>query len=95
MPSTSPRRIAGPEDLTRRMVGRLAAQVLRGALRTGAIVGIGDGASVGAVADALEETATPVAATVVPAVRRLLDDRPGARAVSGGSPTRSAARPAA
>ena len=28
--------IAGPEDLTRRMVGRLAAEVLRGALRTGA-----------------------------------------------------------
>ena len=28
--------IAGPEDLTRRMVGRLAAEVLRGTLRTGA-----------------------------------------------------------
>ena len=27
--------IAGPEDLTRRMVGRLAAEVLRGALRAG------------------------------------------------------------
>ena len=58
--------IAGPEDLTRRMVGRLAAQVLRAVIRDGAIVGIGDGATVSAVADALEEAATPVAATVVP-----------------------------
>ena len=58
--------IAGPEDLTRRMVGRLAAEVLRGSLRAGATVGIGDGASVSAVAAALEETASPVTATVVP-----------------------------
>jgi len=58
--------IAGPEDLSRRMVGRLAAQVLRGVIRDGAIVGIGDGASVSAVADALEDAATPVAATVIP-----------------------------
>src|SRR4051794_21672022 len=58
--------IAGPEDLTRRMVGRLAAEILRGALRTGAVVGVGDGASVAATAAALEETATPVAVTVVP-----------------------------
>src|SRR5687767_5438947 len=35
--------VAGPEDLTRRMVGRLAAQVLRSRIRDGAIVGIGDG----------------------------------------------------
>jgi len=58
--------IAGPEDLTRRMVGRLAAQVLRAAVRDGAIIGVGDGASVSAAADALEETASPVAATVLP-----------------------------
>jgi DNA-binding transcriptional regulator LsrR (DeoR family) len=58
--------MSGPEDLARRMVGRLAAQVLRGVIRDGAIVGIGDGASVSAVADALEDAATPVAATVVP-----------------------------
>ncbi len=58
--------VAGPEDLTRRMVGRLAAQVLRAKLRDGATVGIGDGASIGAVADALDEGATPVAATVLP-----------------------------
>jgi DNA-binding transcriptional regulator LsrR (DeoR family) len=58
--------IAGPEDLTRRMVGRLAAEVLRGVLRAGATVGVGDGASVSAVAAALEETASPIAATVVP-----------------------------
>jgi DNA-binding transcriptional regulator LsrR (DeoR family) len=58
--------IAGPEDLTRRMVGRLAADVLRAAVRPGMTVGIGDGASVSAAAGALEESATPVAITVVP-----------------------------
>jgi DNA-binding transcriptional regulator LsrR (DeoR family) len=58
--------IAGPEDLTRRMVGRLAAEILRGALRDGTTIGIGDGASVSATAAALEETATPVMVTVVP-----------------------------
>ena len=58
--------LAGPEDLTRRIVGRLAAQVLRASIRDGAIVGIGDGASVGAVADALDDAATPVRATFVP-----------------------------
>ena len=58
--------VTGPEDLTRRMVGRLAAQVLRGVVRDGAIVGIGDGASVGATADFLDELSEPIAATVVP-----------------------------
>jgi len=58
--------VVGPEDLTRRMVGRLAAQVLRAKIRDGAIVGIGDGASVSAVADALDDAATPVSAVVVP-----------------------------
>jgi DNA-binding transcriptional regulator LsrR (DeoR family) len=58
--------VAGPDDLTRRMVGRLAADVLRRALRSGATVGIGDGVSVSATAAALEETATPVDVTVVP-----------------------------
>jgi DNA-binding transcriptional regulator LsrR (DeoR family) len=58
--------IHGPEDLARRLVGRLAAQVLRASIRDGGIVGIGDGASVGAVADALEDAVTPVRATIVP-----------------------------
>jgi DNA-binding transcriptional regulator LsrR (DeoR family) len=58
--------VAGPEDLTRRMVGRLAAQVLRSKIRDGAIVGIGDGASVSAVADALDDAPSPISATVVP-----------------------------
>jgi DNA-binding transcriptional regulator LsrR (DeoR family) len=58
--------LVGPEDLTRRIVGRLAAQVLRSSVRDGEIIGIGDGASVGAVADALDDAATPVRATVVP-----------------------------
>lgn len=58
--------LAGPDDLTRRIVGRLAADVLRANLRDGAVVGIGHGASVGAVADALDGAATPVGATIVP-----------------------------
>jgi DNA-binding transcriptional regulator LsrR (DeoR family) len=58
--------IAGPEDLTRRMVGRLAAEVLRAAVRPGMTVGIGDGAFVSVTADALEDGATPVAVTVIP-----------------------------
>ena len=58
--------VMGPDDLTRRIVGRLAAEVLRGALRTGVTVGVGDGASIASTAAALEETATPVAVTVVP-----------------------------
>jgi DNA-binding transcriptional regulator LsrR (DeoR family) len=58
--------IAGPDDLTRRMVGRLAADVVRRSLRPGAVLGIGEGVSVAAVAGALEETATPVDVTVVP-----------------------------
>jgi DNA-binding transcriptional regulator LsrR (DeoR family) len=48
------------------MIGRLAAEVLRAAVRPGAIVGVGDGAAVAATAAALEEAATPVAVTVVP-----------------------------
>jgi DNA-binding transcriptional regulator LsrR (DeoR family) len=58
--------LAGPDDLTRRIVGRLAADVLRANLRDGSVVGIGHGASVGAVADALDGAATPVGATIVP-----------------------------
>ena len=58
--------IVGPEDLTRRMVGRLAAEILRATLRAGVTVGIGDGVSVAATSAALEETATPVDVTVVP-----------------------------
>ncbi|HET7167651.1 MAG TPA: sugar-binding domain-containing protein [Candidatus Limnocylindrales bacterium] len=58
--------LVGPEDLTRRMVGRLGAQVLRASARDGEIIGIGDGATVTAVAEALEDAATPVAATIVP-----------------------------
>lgn len=58
--------LTGPEDLTRRIVGRLAGQVLRASIRDGGIVGIGDGASVGAVADSLDDALTPVRTTVVP-----------------------------
>ena len=58
--------LGGPDDLTRRMVGLRAAEVLRDAVRPGSTVGVGDGASVAATAAALEDAATPVAATVVP-----------------------------
>ena len=58
--------LRGPEDLTRRIVGRLGAQVLRSSVRDGAIIGIGDGASVSAVTDALEDAVSPIRATVVP-----------------------------
>lgn len=62
----------GPADVTRRRVGRLAAQVLRGAIRDGMVVGVGDGASVSAVADELaieveaSSSRAQVDATVVP-----------------------------
>jgi DNA-binding transcriptional regulator LsrR (DeoR family) len=48
------------------MVGRLAAEVLRVAVRPGTTVGIGDGASVSAATEALEDSAAPMAVTVVP-----------------------------
>jgi DNA-binding transcriptional regulator LsrR (DeoR family) len=58
--------VDGGPDLARRRVGRLAAQVLLGAVRDGQIVGIGDGAAVSATADALDPLPTPIDATVVP-----------------------------
>ena len=56
----------GPEDVARRMIGRLGAEVLRGAIRDGAVIGIGDGSSISAVADALDDTTHQTGATVVP-----------------------------
>ena len=60
--------LVGPEEISRRMIGRLAADVLRAAIRDGAIVGIGDGASISAVADAIaaDESLHETGATVVP-----------------------------
>ena len=58
--------LIGPEDVGRRMVGRLGAEVLRGVVRDGAIVGVGDGSSISAMADALDEPLHPTGATVVP-----------------------------
>ena len=60
--------LIGPEEVSRRMIGRLAADVLRAAIRDGAVVGIGDGASISAVADAVaaEEPFHETGATVVP-----------------------------
>ncbi len=59
-------RLDGPPELTRRRVGRLAGEVLRGALRDGMVVGIGDGAAVSAVADELAADVSAVDATIVP-----------------------------
>jgi len=60
--------LVGPEEVSRRMIGRLAADVLRGAVRDGAVVGIGDGASISAAADALaaDEPLHETGATVIP-----------------------------
>jgi DNA-binding transcriptional regulator LsrR (DeoR family) len=60
--------LRGPEEISRRMIGRLGAEVLRSAVRDGAIVGIGDGASISAVADAIaaDEPFHETGATVVP-----------------------------
>ena len=57
---------SGSDERTRRRVGRLAAQVLASTVRDGMILGIGDGSSVAALADEIDVTTTPVAATVVP-----------------------------
>ncbi len=58
--------LRGPEDIERRMIGRLGAEVLRATIRQGAVVGIGDGSSISAVADALDEPPVETGATVVP-----------------------------
>jgi deoxyribonucleoside regulator len=60
--------LVGPEEIRRRMIGRLGADVLRAAIRDGAVVGVGDGASISAVADAIaaEEPSHETGATIVP-----------------------------
>jgi deoxyribonucleoside regulator len=59
--------IDGPDDIARRLVGRLAAEVLRSTVVAGTTIGIGDGAAITATADALEEApAGATAATIVP-----------------------------
>ena len=82
--------IRGPEDVARRMIGRLGADVLRAAVRDGAIVGVGDGSSVSAVADAMDE---PLRETARPSSRcaAATGSRAPRASHSGVSPTRSAA----
>ncbi len=60
--------LVGPEEISRRMIGRLAADVLRGAIRDGAVVGVGEGASISAMADAVaaDEPLHETGATVIP-----------------------------
>jgi DNA-binding transcriptional regulator LsrR (DeoR family) len=58
--------LQGPDDVERRMIGRLGAGVLRAAIRDGAVVGVGDGSSMSALADELDEPSHQTGATVVP-----------------------------
>jgi len=58
--------IDGHEAASRRRLGALAADVLRGAVRDGQVIGIGAGSSVSATAEALEPMTPPIDATVVP-----------------------------
>ncbi len=58
--------VGGGTDVARRRVGRLAAQVLVGAVRDGLIVGVGDGSAISATADALDPLPTQIDATIVP-----------------------------
>lgn len=58
--------VDGPPELIRRHVGRLAVHVFRSAVRDGHVVGIGDGATMAAVADELPDSGSQVDATVVP-----------------------------
>lgn len=59
-------RLDGPPEVARRRVGQLAGQVLRSAIRDGMVIGVGDGASMAAVAEELPALAPDVDATVVP-----------------------------
>lgn len=58
--------VDGPPELTRRRVARLAGELLRGAVRDGMVVGVGDGASMAVLADELPGDGHSVDATVVP-----------------------------
>jgi DNA-binding transcriptional regulator LsrR (DeoR family) len=58
--------LEGPAEVTRRRVGRLAGQVLRSAIRDGMVVGVGEGASVSAVADEMTAAGPTVDASIVP-----------------------------
>lgn len=58
--------LSGSEELIRRMVGRLAGEILRSTARDGMVIGIGEGSTASAIADALDGTAAPLAVTVVP-----------------------------
>lgn len=59
-------RLAGSGDLTRRMVGRLAAQIVRDRLQADQVVGLGGGASTQAMVDELQPPPYPLATTIIP-----------------------------
>src|SRR5258705_13289874 len=92
--------VAGPEDVGRRMIGRLGAEVLRAAVRDGAVVGIGDGSSISAVADGLGEPTRTTGATGGPLRGRVWVTGPApqplpaaARALPGAPPRPPRPRP--
>ena len=60
--------LQGPPEISRRMIGRVGAALLRDVVRDGSVVGIGDGASISALADSLaaEEPLHETGATVIP-----------------------------
>lgn len=58
--------IEGDATASRHRLGRLAADVLRTAVRDGQVIGIGGGSSVSATAEALGPISPPIDATVVP-----------------------------
>ena len=59
-------RMGGPNDMTRRMLGRIGCDVLRDYLRDGQLVGIGGGMTMSAVADAMAELPSRPSVTVLP-----------------------------
>ncbi len=59
-------RVGGADDMTRRLVGLEAARLLRGLVRADMVVGIGGGATTGAMVDALAAAPVSVPLTVVP-----------------------------
>jgi DNA-binding transcriptional regulator LsrR (DeoR family) len=58
--------IEGSPEASRHRLAAVAADVFRGAVRDGQVIGIGAGATISAVAEVLEPLSPPIDATVVP-----------------------------
>jgi deoxyribonucleoside regulator len=59
-------RLAGPGDLTLRVVGRLAARILRERIQPDQVVGLGGGSTITAMVDEMEPPPYPRSITAVP-----------------------------